>query len=113
MADALAQRDPVPAVVLWVKSERALDTLTGPLGMDQPTIQIDCYDNNRSGASDLRLKVRDHIGGFAGVVAGVFIKGIAQDRGTVERVDRVRSGSDQYRFVAYQEFRVSYNSVPD
>ena len=81
--------------------------------MDQPIFRIECYAQQRREATELRLLLRDHIGGFAGVVSDVFIKGIAQERGQAQRVDRVRRGTDEYQFVAAQDFRVSYNSIPD
>ena len=99
-----------PYIVLWVHRENAIDALDGPLGMDQPSMRIECCDKKRIGASSLRLLVRDHIAGFAGLVDAVHIKGIAQADGQEHITERVKIGTDQYRFVARQDYRISYDS---
>ena len=109
-ADQLPQTDQTPAILVWVNRENALDYIDGPLGMDQPTVRVECYDIRRQDANSLRLLVRDHIGGYKGVIARIFIKGIAQQTGQVHSADRVRLGSDQYRFRCYQDFLVTYDS---
>lgn len=99
----------VPLIAFWVSSETALDAIDGPLGMDQPTFTIQAYDKTRPNASALRKLIRLHIGGFAGVVADVFIKGVAQRGGATDITDRAKKGSDEPRFQASQNYRVSYD----
>ena len=111
IVDRLPQPSDTPSIVLWVENERALDALDGPLGMDQPTIRVACYAKTRTGASSIRQQVRRTLGGFYGVIDGYFIKGVAQveQRGESYETDRVLLGTDQYRFVSVQDFRVSYD----
>lgn len=110
ISDQLPQGFTVPAIVLWINSGRAHDTLAaGELGLEQPTFRLECYARRRIDAAALRMRVRNHIDGFAGVVETVFIKGIAQESGQRQRTDRVRTGSDEYRFVSGQDFRVTYD----
>ena len=109
-ADQIPQTDQTPSLLVWAPRENALDAIDGPLGMDQPTVRVECYADRRQAANSLRLLVRDHIGGYKGVVARIFIKGIAQQSGQVHSADRVRLGTDQYRFRCYQDFLVTYDS---
>ena len=112
ISDVLPQGFAMPAVVLWINSGRAHDALSGgALGMDQPVFRIECYGRSRVDAADLRLKIRNFITGYFGTISDVFIQGIAQENGTRDRTDRVRTGTDEYRFAAYQDFRVSYRSI--
>ena len=114
VSDQLPQSFPTPAIVLWANSELAFDAIDGPLGMDQPTFRVHCYAKSRVDSAKLRLIVRDFIGGFSGLITlsdgDVFIKGIAQRTGQTQFTQRVRSGTDQYRFVASQDYRVTYDS---
>lgn len=109
--DRNPQTDQAPFIALWNESERALDALDGPLGMDQPLVRVASYAKTRSGAMSLRMDVRRVLGGFNGVVSGYYIKGVAQEprRGEFHATDRVRVGTDQYRFVSVQDFRVTYD----
>ena len=112
IVDRLPQGDETPAVVLWVESERALDALDGPLGMDQPKLRVVCYSQTRVGASNLRMAVRTVLAGFSGVVIGLYIKGLHQEpaRGQQMGTDRQRTGTDAYRYLTTQDFRVSYDA---
>ena len=111
VTDRYPQDSQTPSIVLWVESERALDALDGPLGMDQPKLRVACYAKTRSAASSLRQQVRRVLGGFIGVRDGYYIKGIAQieQRGESYETDRVLLGTDEYRYVSVQDFRVSYD----
>lgn len=112
IADRLPQGYPTPAILLWVNSERALDHLGGPLGMDQPLVRVACYAQSRIVATQVRLAVRKALGGYYGISRSLLIKGIAQEtsRGEVQTTDRVTGGTDQYRFVSVQDFRVTYDT---
>jgi hypothetical protein len=109
--DRYPQPNETPCVVMWVEGEIALDAIDGPLGMDQPKMRVRCYAKTRTGATALRLEVRRILGGFYGVVDGVFIKGIAQvePRGERYDYDRERRGTDENRFYSEQDFRVTYD----
>lgn len=98
-----------PLIAYWVSSETALDAIDGPLGMDQPAFTIQAYDKTRAGASALRKLIRLQIGGFHGTVAEVFIKGVAQLGGATDATDRLKKGTDEPRFLASQDFRVTYD----
>ena len=119
VSDRLPQLKQVPLIAYWIESEFAYDALDGPLGMDQPIFRIECYADDRITSSALRLLVRNHIGGYKGVITArvgtnvysTFIKGVAQERGMVGGTDRVQIGTDQYRYIARQNFRVSYDSI--
>lgn len=107
--DHLPQGTIMPAIALWVISENALDQLTGPLGMDQPVVRAECYSTTRLGANTLRLLVREHLAGYSGTAATLWIKGVAQERGHQARTDRVSAATDQYRYVSVQDFRITYD----
>ena len=111
IVDRYPQQSSTPAIVLWVESERALDALDGPLGMDQPSVRVACYARTRTGATSLRQEARRVLGGYIGVIDGVYIKGISQieQRGESYETDRALLGTDEYRFVSVQDFRVSYD----
>jgi hypothetical protein len=111
MADHLPQSYPTPAIVFWIRREQSLDAIDGCLGMDQPTFRVACYSNSRLESDRLRQAVRGAFCGFTGVVGGLYIKGIAQElwRGRDHTSDRVSSGTDQYRFITAQDFRITYD----
>ena len=99
------------AIVFNTITESANDHLSGPLGFDLATVQVDCYSKTRSDANQLRLTVRGVVAGYAGTMDATYIKGISQSTGYATTTDRVLAGTDQYRFVATQDFLVSYCSM--
>ena len=110
-SEQLPQQSEIPAIVMRVRRQNGLDVLDGPLGLEQADYEVFCYGHSREEATSLRGEVRRVLAGFYGVSNGLHIKGVAQLMGRAldEFVDRVRSGTDQYRFVAVQTYLITYD----
>ena len=99
-----------PSVVLWVIAETPFNHLGGSLGMDQALIQLDSYGTSPGIANTLAWRVWLALDNISGVFAGVFVKGAMRRSGIRNASDRVLVGTDQYRFIASQDFRFTYCS---
>jgi len=99
------------AICLWVVGETPFNPLGGAVGMDQARIQLDSYAEKPADAASLSWYTWKTLDGFHGVVDGVFIKGASRQTGVRQLTDRVLVGTDQYRFVATQDFRFTYDSL--
>lgn len=84
-----------PRVVLWTVSDSEGHNLTGPDGMSQGRVQIDCYAENYASAKVLARAVRAALDGHRGAaLQGVFLVGTRDQR---------EGGSNE----AYRPWRVS------
>ncbi len=101
------------AIVLWVIGETPFNDLIGSIGIDQARLQIDSYAEKPADAAKLASTLWQHLDGFSGVVAGVFIKSSSRVTGVRQLTDRVKVGTDQYRFIATQDFRFTYDSLSE
>lgn len=106
--DQLPQGKIPPSIVLFIESEIGRDAMDGPLGFDSATIRCECYGQTRPDADETRRWVRDHVGGYFGVVDGVFIQSVSQRTGQRHETVRRRAGSDVYQWVSRQDFLIGY-----
>ena len=104
------QGAPPKSILLWVVTEIPFLGLDGAIGMDQATIQFDCYAKRQDEAREIAWYVWNVLDGYQGVSEQVHILGATRASGIRDGSDRVRMGTDQYRFNANQDMRFTYRS---
>ena len=109
-SDHIPQTAPSDGVVFWVVTENPWEHLGGSVGIDQARIQFDAFSRIRGAANEIAWTIWNQFDGYAGVSAGVQIKGVSRARGVSNLTDRTLLGSDQYRFIASQDLLFTYCS---
>lgn len=75
------QGQPLPAIVLNTISDLEGYTLSGPEGVSQARVQVDCYAQTYGAAKLLSRAVRSLLSGYQnGALQGVFLAGLRDGR---------------------------------
>ena len=100
-----------PACIFWKITDRVFASLGGAIGMDQATFQVDAYGRTRTEADNLAWELWTYLDGFIGFQGNVLIKDISRgEGGVIHSFDPVSGGTDQRRFIASQDFVLTYDS---
>lgn len=77
MYPAILPQDPtMPAITYQIISGDSVISHDGPAGLENPTIQIDCWAATYSGMDALFNAVRKRLNGASGAFSGVEVQGI-------------------------------------
>lgn len=115
--DRLPQGKPEDAIVIWTITETAHTNLGGAQGLDQSVMQVDAMGRTRSDANALAWTIWTQLDPAAGpnplpiVQDQIQISGIHRLSGIRTPTNRVRSGTDEYQFLATQDLQFSYCSL--
>lgn len=109
-SDFLPQSSPVPAITYRIISENPWESLSGPVCVDQASIQIDSYAENRPDSVLFASMVWQLAAGFSGVIDGVYLQAITRRSGVRYGIDRPLNATDTRRFYGSQDLLVTYNS---
>jgi len=112
-SDTLPQTATMPAITYFVVDTIPNECLGGTIAnLSQARIQIDCFDDTRAGANKLAdtvrlaLEMNNHV-----TTDSQYILAITLDSGEQHTFDRPLEGSDKRRYIASQDFRVSYRQT--
>ena len=109
--DRMPQSIESSALCIWTVSAVGHMDLSGPVGLDQDVMQFDAYAKTRGAANCIASVVWQRLAGKQGVTKGVHIKGITRSSGGRMSFDRVKTATQQVRFVVSQDLLISYDSL--
>lgn len=87
--------------------------LSGEVGLENPIVQIDCYEASKTAADTLAEAVRNRISGFRGFVGGIDVQTCQFIRDTTLEVPPA-DASDQWVYLRSMDLELfSASAVPD
>lgn len=107
--DALDDDDTMPAVLFYRTTgvhETRIDGSTA--GLAETRLEVHCFANTRKQANEVAEAVRLAMIDFAGIRSGVNIRTSVVDTGQMQSVDNPVGGTEVYRYVTSQDFRIFF-----
>lgn len=111
-SDALPQTASMPAITYFVVDTVPQECLDAIANISTARIQVDCFADTRAAANKLAdyvrlaLELKNHT-----LTGTQYINAIHLDSGEQHLFDRPEEGSDKRRYIASQDFRVTYRQT--
>lgn len=107
--DALDDGEAMPAVLFYRTTGVHELKITGSLsGIAETRVSIHCFANTRKQANEVAEAVRLAMVDFAGTRSGVKIRTSVVDTGQMHSIDNPVGGTEVYRYVTSQDFRIFF-----
>ena len=107
--DVLDDGEAMPAILFYRISGIHQNTIAGTFGeIAETRVTIDCFAETRKKANEVAEAVRLAMIDFAGTRSGVKVRTSVVDTGQSQFVNNPVGGTEVYRYVTSQDFRIFY-----